>query len=99
LDFAKLIFMLRWLFLLALPGHGQAASQTPQGMPGFVHALEATRTRLKDRQLILVGHSFGALFANLIYKYLPGLGHYLMLDNPAMLNEELLAFLRRSKQP
>lgn len=270
-DFAKLVFMLRWLFLLALPlygqpvvflhgwgadssffeaqaaalrphhsvtlmdlpGHGQASSQTPQGMPTFVNALEATRTRLKASQLILIGHSFGALvarhyalahptrvaalvlldgaifqlppgeqdrqrwseniarlaasfgpavektqrersisvflsnlhhpntprdiqlrvlrtalqtppaaaeatllamadlklwtpatlsvptlflrtgkqappgeeaflrslFPNLTYKFLSGLGHYLMLDNPAMLNEELTAFLRRSKQP
>jgi len=48
---------------LDLPGHGQSESPTSMKMEGFVSAVEAVRAHARVNQVMLIGHSMGALVA------------------------------------
>jgi pimeloyl-ACP methyl ester carboxylesterase len=46
-----------------LPGHGQSEVPTAANMDSYVAAIEAIRNGTKSNQIVLVGHSLGALIA------------------------------------
>jgi pimeloyl-ACP methyl ester carboxylesterase len=46
-----------------LPGHGKSEVPTKANMESYVAAIEAIRTNTKSSQIVLVGHSLGALIA------------------------------------